>query len=65
MNAMQIITAVLEAVLWYFFLWVALDAVRNKRNIWIASLCLLVLGYLAFIACPWIRETRAWEQLMQ
>ena len=65
MTTMQMITAILEAVLWYSFFWVGLDAIRNKRNIWIASLCLLVLSYHAFVACPWIRETRAWEQLTQ
>jgi len=64
MGTFAIITAVIEAILWYFFLWVGLDTIHNKRNIWLASLLLLVLGYAAFIACPWVRETRAWEQFI-
>lgn len=65
MTAVEISFELLEAVLWYAFFWVGLDAIKNKRNTWIAALCLLILGTLAFVACPWARDTRTWEQLIQ
>ena len=63
MTLKTIIFSLIEALLWYCFLLVGIDVIRNKRNIWLSSLILLVLGYLAFIACPWFRNTQAWEQM--
>ena len=65
MSPMDWILGVIEAVLWYFFLWYLLDTLRKpERNLWLAAGVLLVLGYLAFVACPWVRETDAWRRLM-
>ena len=63
MTAIEITLGLIELALWYAFLWVGLDAIKHKRNTWIAALCLLILGTLAFVACPWVRDTRAWERL--
>jgi hypothetical protein len=63
MNALVIVTAVLEAVLWYFFLWFGLDSLKRGRNPWLAAAVLLALGYAALVACPWVRDTDAWERL--
>ncbi|MFH5805477.1 hypothetical protein [Alienimonas sp. DA493] len=63
MNALVIVTGVLEAVLWYFFLWFALDSIKRGRPPWLAAVILLALGYAAFVACPWVRDTDAWERL--
>lgn len=65
MSTVEILFAIVEAALWYAFLWFLLDAIRNNRNLWLASLYLLVTTYLGFVACPWVRDTRAWERLFQ
>jgi formate hydrogenlyase subunit 3/multisubunit Na+/H+ antiporter MnhD subunit len=64
MSAYNTVLAIVESVIWYFFIWYLLDTTRKKdRNLWVAAFILLALGYLGFVACPWVRETRAWEQL--
>ena len=64
MNALEIAAGLLESVLWYFFLWFGLDSIRTKRNPWFAAAVLLVLGYAAFAACPWVRDADAWKELV-
>lgn len=65
-NAGMWILAGVEAILWYLFLAYAILAVRRpKARPWLDAAILLVLGYLAFVACPWVRETQAWEQLLR
>ena len=55
----------IEAVIWYFFIYYALFALKTDVNLWNAALILLVLAYVGFIACPWFRETAAWKRLMR
>ena len=53
----------IEAVLWYAFIWLDLDTVRNRRSLWWAVPLLLALFYGAFLACPWVRDSEAWLHL--
>ncbi|QDT16559.1 hypothetical protein [Alienimonas californiensis] len=64
MTPLDILTGAAEAVLWYPFLWFGLDSIE-KRNPWFAAAVLLALGYAAFVACPWVRDTDAWKNLAQ
>lgn len=52
-----------EAVLWYAFIWFGLDTIRSGRKLWYASLVLLALFNAAFLVCPWVRDTEAWHRL--
>ena len=63
MELKNVLFGIVEAVIWYFFLWYFLDTIKRERNLWRAALVLLVLAYLGFVTCPWIRETEAWKQL--
>ena len=64
MEPKNIVLATVEAVIWYLFLWYSLSTIKHPdRSLWLASLILLVLGYLGFVTCPWIRETQAWNHL--
>jgi hypothetical protein len=63
MNATEWFWTVVEAVIWYFFIYYLLFAVQNEVNLWTASLVLLVLAYLGTITCPWFRKTDAWKRL--
>ncbi|NNJ25674.1 hypothetical protein [Alienimonas chondri] len=65
MTPFDILTGLFEAVLWYFFLWFGLDSIKKERNPWFAAAVLLALGYAAFVACPWVRDTQAWKNLAQ
>lgn len=67
MSIPEALTGLVEAALWYAFLYLLLDAILHKHNLWLADLYLLVTAYLAFVACPCprnqVRNTRAWERL--
>jgi formate hydrogenlyase subunit 3/multisubunit Na+/H+ antiporter MnhD subunit len=66
MSVQEIVMSVIEAVIWYLALVVLLAYIRDpKRNIWATALLLLVLIYLGFVTCPWVRETEAWQQLFR
>lgn len=66
MSVQEIVMSVIETVIWYFALVVLLGFIRNpKRNIWGTALLLLVLIYLGFVTCPWVRDTEAWQQLFR
>ena len=63
MTVIELLFGLIELALWYAFFWAGLDAIKHRRNTWVAALWLVVLGCLAFVACPWVRDTRAWERL--
>lgn len=55
---------VIEAVCWYGFFWYLLHAVKAPdRKLWRSALVLVVLFYLAFVTCPWVRHTPAFRAL--
>lgn len=63
MDPKDIVLGVTELLAWYFFFWFGLDSIRRGRNPWWAAAILLALFYVAFVTCPWVRETDAWNQL--
>jgi len=64
MELKHFVPGALEAVVWYFFLWYFLTTLKKpERNLWIAAGVLLVLFYLGFVLCPWVRHTPAWQKL--
>ncbi len=64
MEAKHILLGLIEAVVWYVFIFYWLYTIRKpERNLWIASAVLLGLFYFGFVLCPWVRHTPAWQQL--
>ena len=63
MELKSLLLGAVEVVIWYFFIWYFLETLERDRNLWVAALILLVLAYLGFVTCPWIRETEAWKQM--
>ena len=64
MEIKHIILGLLEGVVWYFFIYYLLTTIKKPdRNLWIASAVLLVLLYVGFVLCPWVRHTPAWQGL--
>lgn len=62
MELKHFILGLVEAVLWYFFLYYLLFTIkRPERNVWIAAAVLLTLFYTGFVLCPWVRHTPAWQ----
>lgn len=64
MSAKNWFWAIVEAVIWYGFIYYLLYVLKNPVDLWTASLVLLALGYAGAIACPWFRRTEAWEKLV-
>lgn len=56
MTQKEWLMAVVEAVLWYVFIYVLLYSLKNEVNLYLASLVLLVVGYVATITCPWVQK---------
>ncbi|NOY15238.1 MAG: hypothetical protein GXP43_03405 [bacterium] len=54
---------IVEAVLWYGFIYYLLYSIKNPVELWKSALVLMVLSYLAILACPWFRQTDAWKRL--
>jgi len=46
---------VVEAVIWFFFVYYLLYSIKNPVNLWVSALILLVLAYAGTITCPWFR----------
>ena len=60
----HLLLGLIEAACWYFFFWYLLTTIRKPdRNLWLAASVLLVLFYLAFVTCPWLRHTDFWNSL--
>jgi hypothetical protein len=60
--------ALLEGVIWYFFFLYLLYSIKNPVDIAVSALVLLVLVYLAMLACPvlecpWINRMRPWKTM--
>ena len=55
--------AVVEAVIWYGFIYYLLYTIKNPADLWQSALILLGLAYLGTISCPWLRNTEAWKRM--
>ncbi len=54
----HLILGALELAVWYLFIVYLVRTIKKETgNVWISSAILLVLFYLGFVLCPWIRHT--------
>ena len=56
--------AVVEAVIWFAFIYYALYSIKNPVNLFMSALILLVLAYIGTLTCPWFRKTQAFKELI-
>ena len=63
MNTKDKFFGVIEFILWILFVYAILYSIRNPTNIWMSALIIVVLGYCAAIACPMIRQSKAFRQV--
>jgi len=63
MKAKDWFWAIIEAVIWYGFIYYLLYAIKNPVDLRQSALVLLVLAYVGTIACPWVRHTDAWRRM--
>lgn len=57
--------ALLEAVCWYFFVYILLYSIKNPVSLWKSSLLLIVLAYTAACLCPIIRYSYSWQNMFK
>ncbi|MBW2985410.1 hypothetical protein KY313_02030 [Candidatus Woesearchaeota archaeon] len=57
--------SIVEAIIWFFFLYYLLFSIKNEVNLWMSAFILLVLAYVGTITCPWFRNTAAYKKLMR
>ncbi|MFH1643783.1 MAG: hypothetical protein ABIA74_01270 [bacterium] len=63
MKTVDWLFSILEAILWYGFIYLFIFTIKNPVNLWLNSFILLILLYVASISCPWFRNTDAWKKL--
>lgn len=52
--------ALVEAALWYVFIYYFLFSIKHDVNLFQSALSLLVIAYLASISCPLVRHSGGW-----
>lgn len=63
MSTKNWVMAIVEAVLWYLFIYYLLWSVKNDVSVAQSALILLALAYAASISCPWFRNSGGWLRL--
>jgi len=55
MNSKEGLMYVVEAIIWYSFIYYLLLIITSGTgfNLWIDSLVLLILAYVGILVCPW------------
>ena len=54
----HLLLGAIELAVWYLFIVYFIRTVKQDTgNIWISSAILLVLFYLGFVLCPWLRHS--------
>jgi hypothetical protein len=64
MKKSDLLRGILEAGVWYVFIYYFLYVLKNPVELWLAALVLLVLAYVGFWVCPWIRYMDSWRRMM-
>ncbi len=64
MKKSDILRGILEAGVWYVFIYYLLYVLKNPVELWQAALVLLVLAYVGVFVCPWVRYTDSWRRMM-
>ncbi len=52
---------VVEFIVWILFVYYLLYSIKNPVNLWLSAVVLVVLAYVAAIACPIFRATKAFK----
>ncbi|MEK7543162.1 MAG: hypothetical protein AAB503_02565 [Patescibacteria group bacterium] len=60
----DLLRGVLEAGVWYVFIYYGLYVLKNPVELWSAALILLALMYAGVLVCPWIHYTDGWRRMM-
>lgn len=69
MSTKDWILSIVEAVLWFGFIYFWLYVIKNPtgnlpgNSLALNALVLLILAYAAVLVCPWFRNTQAWKKL--
>ena len=64
MKKSDLLRGVLEAGVWYVFIYYFLYVLKNPTDLWLAALVLLVLAYAGVFVCPWVRYTDSWRRMV-
>ena len=64
MKKIDLLRGILEAGIWYVFIYYLLYVLENSVELWSAALILLALMYAGIFVCPWIRYTDGWRRMM-
>ncbi len=64
MKKSDLLRGILEAVVWYIFIYFLLYVLKNPVELWSAALIFLVLAYVGVFVCPWVRYTDSWRRMM-
>lgn len=64
MKTGDFLRSILEAGIWYVFIYYLLYVLKNPVELWQASLILLALMYAGVFVCPWVRYTASWRKMM-
>jgi len=60
----DLLRGILEAGIWYVFIYYLIYVLKNSVEPWSAALILLVLMYAGVFICPWVRHTDGWRKMM-
>lgn len=58
------IWGIIEAVIWYGFIYYLLYSLKNPVDLWFSSLVLLILVFAGTMACPWVHNSSAWRRMV-
>lgn len=64
MKKSDLVRGILEAGIWYVFIYYFLYVLKNPVELWSAALVLLVLMYAGIFVCPWVRYTQGWRRIL-
>jgi len=64
MTSKNIFWAIVEALIWYIFIYYFLYTIKNPVDIYSSSLILLAIMYVGMLANPWVRNTASWRKII-
>lgn len=63
MNTKDKIWGTIEFILWVLFAYTIIYSLKNQTNTWLSAILIVILGYCAAIACPMIRQSKAFQKV--
>ena len=64
MSGKNIFWSLVEAILFYVWIYYFIYVLKNQVNIAVSALILVIVAYLACMASPWFRNTGAYKKMM-